>query len=105
MRSPRFPVESIPTYYWRRTKEIALWSVRAAALLLEMRYIYHKVTRDEYRHYMDVAITPDPIGKRTTRRSDDHIVVEVPAPASRIQKHSEASDLKPDVAMPDVSYR
>jgi len=70
-----------------------------------MRDLYCKVTLEKYRHYMDVAITPDPIGNRTTRRSDDHIQLEVPAPANPMQKHSESSDLMADVAMPDVSFR
>ena len=68
-RSPRFPVESIPAYYWRRSKEIILWSVRAAVLLLEMRHLYRKVNRDEYKNYMDAAITPDPLEAIRARRS------------------------------------
>jgi hypothetical protein len=67
-RSPRFPSESIPVYYWRRLKEIALWSLRAVALLLEMRYLYRKVRRDEYKNYMDAAITPDPLENIRARR-------------------------------------
>jgi len=82
MRSPRFSLESIPSYYWRRTKEITLWSVRAAALFLEMRYISYKVTREKYRDYMDVAITPDPIDKRTIHRSDYPSLVETAVSAS-----------------------
>jgi hypothetical protein len=96
------PSRRVIPYYWRRTR-IALWTARGGALL-EM-HIYHQGHREKYRHYMDVAITPDPIGKRTTRRSDDRILVEVPAPASPIQRHLESSDLKADVAMPDVSFR
>jgi len=81
-RSPRFPIESIPAYYWRRTKDIALWSVRAVVLLLEMQYLYRKVGRDEYKNYTDAAIRPDPIANRRLRRTNDRIIIETASPAS-----------------------
>lgn len=81
-RSPRIPIESIPAYYWRRTKDIALWSVRAVVLLLEMQYLYRKVGRDEYKNYTDAAIRPDPIANRRLRRTNDRIIIEAASPAS-----------------------
>jgi radical SAM superfamily enzyme YgiQ (UPF0313 family) len=82
-RSPRFPIESVPAYYWRRTKDIALWSVRAVVLLLEMQYLYRKVGRDKYKDYTDAAIRPDPIGNRRVRRANDRIILEAASPAGQ----------------------
>ena len=62
-RSPRFPVESIPAYYWRRTRDIARWSVQMLAQLIEMRRLYVRAKRDP--EYVDVAITPEPLPPRT----------------------------------------
>jgi len=79
-RSPRFPIESIPAYYSRRTKDIGLWSLRAVTLLLEMHYLYRKVRREEYKNYMDIAIRPDPIGSKRAKRSPDRTPLEVVTP-------------------------
>lgn len=86
-RSPRFPIESIPTYYWRRTKDTASWFVRMAMLLLEMQYLYRKVIRDKYKDYTDAAITPVPIANRRLRRTNDRGVLETATPASQFAEN------------------
>ncbi len=59
-RSPRFPLESIPAYYWRRTQDVSLWFVRMGMLIVKMRWILRKANRDENKDYTDVAISEAP---------------------------------------------
>ena len=82
-RSPRFPVETVPLYYWRRTKDVTRWAVRTPGMLIEMRRLYVSAKRDP--GYTDVAIAPEPLPPR--RRSESP-----PAPAG------------PRTAAPDLEY-
>jgi hypothetical protein len=80
-RSARFPVEAIPAYYWRRTKDIARWSVHLLAELVQMRRHYVRATRDP--GYMDASITPDSQPQRTP--VDSGLPRQATAPAAAFQ--------------------
>jgi len=56
LRYSCFPIESIPAYYWRRTKDISRWIVGTVKLLVEMRWVSWKVNREKYKDYTDPAI-------------------------------------------------
>jgi len=38
-RSPKFPTESIPVYYCRRTWDIASWTIRMLIIFIEVKYL------------------------------------------------------------------
>jgi radical SAM superfamily enzyme YgiQ (UPF0313 family) len=59
-RSPKFPTESIPIYYCRRTWDIVSWTVRTLLMFMELRYLSYKVNRGKNNDYMDITITPEP---------------------------------------------
>ena len=58
-RSPKFPTESIPFYYFRRTRDIVSWAVRLLFLYIEIEYLSFKANRKKNDDYMDMAITPE----------------------------------------------
>lgn len=47
-RSPRFPVESMHAYVWRRTKDVVKWFLHTSRVLLEVRYLYWKTGGPEH---------------------------------------------------------
>lgn len=75
-----YPMESIPAYYWRRTKDISLWVIGAVSLLLEIRRLYRKVGREEYKDYMDTAISPEkrlptqPRPRSLEKQFEEHLI-------------------------------
>ncbi|MCP5093840.1 MAG: radical SAM protein [Gammaproteobacteria bacterium] len=75
-RSPRLPVESIPIYYARRIKELALWFVRMLVLLAEMRYLFVKTSGNKSMVYLDKTIVPDDISEKKSTLSDDREVFD-----------------------------
>ena len=63
-RSPKFPTESIPVYYCRRTWDIASWTIRMLIIFIEVKYLSFKANRVRNNDYMDITITPEaPVDK------------------------------------------
>jgi len=63
-RSPKFPTESIPVYYCRRTWDIASWTIRMLIIFIEVKYLSFKANRGRNNDYMDITITPEaPVDK------------------------------------------
>ena len=63
-RSPKFPTESIPVYYCRRTWDIASWTIRMLKIFIEVKYLSFKANRGRNNDYMDITITPEaPVDK------------------------------------------
>jgi len=58
-RSPKFPTESIPVYYCRRTWDIASWTIRMLIIFIEVKYLSFKANRGRNNDYMDITITPE----------------------------------------------
>ena len=58
-RSPEFRTESIPIYYCRRARDIVSWMVRILLMVVELRYLYFKASREKNNDYMDITITPE----------------------------------------------
>ncbi len=59
-RSPKFPTESVPVYYYRRAWDIVSWAVRTLLMVVELRYLYFKANREKNNDYIDMATTPEP---------------------------------------------
>ncbi len=73
-RSPKFPTESIPIYYYRRTKDIVSWAARMLFMFIELKYLSFKVNLKRNNDYMDMAITPEPPVKKAIPSKDPHIL-------------------------------